>query len=147
MANRIICIPDAQNIIKISCGGDLLEIEVAFPLEMPFDGQHQSQPRQTQPITIGKIEHGTIKPPDPFGNPYAFSVKPGVDDDGRINISGLFAQIVSSHDSNRSTHASEFIINMDQPVNLHDAVKLSHGIEGISPGARLALNFGSGNDD
>lgn len=121
MATRIIAIPDANGLIRISCGGDILEIEI-----------QGAQPAGGAP--------GFFPLPDPFGTPGAY-ISVQHKRDGKPDIDRLVASARSQIADASSPDPAAAVLNAET-ADLHEITRAVAQIAQVLPQLLLAIDFG-----
>lgn len=127
MATRIIAIPDANGLIRIACGGDILEIEV----------QAASQPANGDPFLN---PFTPVHIPNPFDTPGAYiNLQHG--QDGKPDIDRLVASARDQIADGSRPDPAGVILNVET-ANLHDITRAAAQIARVLPQLFLAIDFG-----
>lgn len=127
MATRIIAIPDANGLIRIACGGDILEIEV----------QAASQPANGDPFLN---PFTPVHIPNPFDTPGAYiNLRHG--QDGTPDIDRLVASARDQIADGSRPDPAGVILNVET-ANLHDITRAAAQIARVLPQLLLAIDFG-----
>jgi len=151
MVTRVIGFPDQNGIITISCGGDIIEIQVAthsgqaiagsylktgndpvFPADKPYKNPF-GLPFAAAPLYGEVIWH------NPHSTPYHYFASPILN--GSLDTSEIVKQVLDQIADENQGKPCAVVLGLNK-VNLHELSDLSQKIRVGVPDLPIAIDFG-----
>lgn len=126
MVTRVIGIPDADGVIRIACGGDIIEIEI--PGAKPASGGGSTNPGP-----------GAV-PPNPGDVPGTYLRVP-VTADGKLDVEQLLQDLRHPWSDPTKSRPRMVLLQARQP-DLHELSQMGKQIGKIADNLPLVIDFG-----
>lgn len=143
---RVFMIPDSEGVIRVSCGNDTLEIQIATAASSP-----PASPSPPSPSTQSSPPNTPTPPPstsspgpfdtvfNPFDLPGAYIHAPR-DSDGKVDLRKLVREILDQTENPALPDPSGVVLSSDN-ANLHDVSALCKKIAEAAPTLSFGLDF------
>jgi hypothetical protein len=159
VVTRIIGIPDANGIIRVACGSDVIEIVVAT-IEASRDNREPREEREKKPESPSAPPSPPPKSPKwslpPWVRPIPMWVHPaaldadagtlGIDADlGQASqemVSGILDSVLNQQRSPSLANPTSVMLKSQHIIDIHAVQRLARAMKEHTPGVALGVTFG-----